>query len=144
MLAVDCVIWANVTIIEPVNLYGCELEEGCFVGPFVEIQNGCKVGKRSRISSHSFLAAGTQVGEDVFIGHGVMTCNDREPRAGNKDWPLEPVIIEDRASIGSGSILLPGIVIGVGALVGAGSVVTKDVPSAAVVAGNPARILRWR
>lgn len=130
------------------NLYGCEIGADTKVGTFVEIQKGAKVGARCKISSHTFICAGVTIEDEVFIGHGVMFTNDRFPRATNPDgspqteadWQCLPTVVKRGASIGSNSTLLCGITIGEGALVGAGSVVTKDVPAGAVVAGNPARI----
>ena len=119
------------------------------IGPFVEIQANCIVGDHTRIQSHSFICDGTQIGSNVFIGHGVMFTNDRWPWSTNwdgspkrlTDWELEPVIVSDYAAIGSGSTILPGVSIGIGALVGAGAVVTKDVPNFAIVRGNPAVVV---
>jgi UDP-2-acetamido-3-amino-2,3-dideoxy-glucuronate N-acetyltransferase len=135
-----------------VNLYGCEIGDGTGIGTFVEIQAGVKVGTNCKISSHSFLCEGVTVEDEVFIGHGVMFTNDRDPRATNaggtpqtgKDWELLRTKVEFRASIGSGAVIGPGLTIGSGALVGAGAVVTRDVPPNSVVAGNPARVLRVR
>ena len=134
------------------NLYGdCSVGDLSRVGAFVEIQTGVIVGKRCKISSHSFLCTGVTVEDDVLLGHGVMTCNDRHPRAVNSDgkpagvddWTLEPTLIRRGASIGSGAVLLPGVTIGAGAMVGAGAVVTRDVEAGATVIGNPARVLRF-
>lgn len=130
------------------NLYGCEIGADTKVGTFVEIQKGAKVGARCKISSHTFICEGVTIEDEVFIGHGVMFTNDRFPRAANADgspqteadWQCLPTVVKRGASIGSNATLLCGITIGEGALVGAGSVVTKDVPAGAVVAGNPARI----
>jgi UDP-2-acetamido-3-amino-2,3-dideoxy-glucuronate N-acetyltransferase len=140
----------NVRIICFVNLYGCEIGDESFVGPFVEIQSDVKVGRRVKIQSHTFICSGVTIEDEAFIGHGVMFINDRFPYATNadgslqgaKDWKCEPTVIGRRASIGSNATILCGITIGEGAVVGAGSVVTKNVPPRAVVAGNPARILR--
>lgn len=130
------------------NLYGCEIGADTKVGTFVEIQKGAKVGARCKISSHTFICEGVTIEDEVFIGHGVMFTNDLFPRAANPDgspqteadWKCLPTVVKRGASIGSNATLLCGITIGEGALVGAGSVVTKDVPAGAVVAGNPARI----
>jgi acetyltransferase-like isoleucine patch superfamily enzyme len=132
------------------NLYGCSIGDGARIGPFVEIQRGAVVGARCKISSHSFVCEGVELGDGVFVGHGVVFTNDRYPRAvtdeGNLqrdgDWKLERTIVRDGASIGSGAIILGGLTIGEDAIVGAGAVVTRDVPESAIVAGSPARVLR--
>ena len=125
-----------------VNLYGCEIGDNCFVGPFVEIQNDVKIGARSRIQSHSFICSKVRIGEDVFVGHGVMFINDKYPvRRDPKDW--EEVIIEDNVVIGSNATILPCRV-GKNAMVGAGAVVTKDVPANKIVIGNPAKVIGER
>lgn len=126
---------------ELVNLYGCEIGEGSAIGPFVEIQKGASVGRRCKVSSHSFLCEGVTLEDEVFIGHGVMFINDRHPRA-QGEWTLEKTLVRKGASIGSGAAILCGVTIGEGALVGAGAVVTKDVAPGEVVVGVPARILR--
>jgi UDP-2-acetamido-3-amino-2,3-dideoxy-glucuronate N-acetyltransferase len=126
---------------ELVNLYGCEIGEGSAIGPFVEIQRGARVGRRCKVSSHSFLCDGVTLEDEVFIGHGVMFINDRYPRA-HGEWKLEKTLIQRGASIGSGSAILCGVTVGEGALVGAGAVVTKDVPAGAIVVGIPARRVR--
>lgn len=128
----------------PVNMYECVLGNNVFVGPFTEIQKDVVVGDDSRISSHCFLAAGTKVGRGVFIAHGVMTCNDMDPVANSKTWKCNPPTICDGASIGTGAVILPGVTIGTSAQVGAGAVVVDDVPAGTVVAGCPARFLRYR
>ncbi len=121
-----------------VNLYGCEVCDDCFIGPFVEIQSGVEIGAGSRIQSHSFVCSGVKIGKDVFVGHGVMFINDRHPvHREPKDW--EEIIVEDNVAIGSNATILP-CRIGKNALVGAGAVVTKDVPPNKVVAGNPAKV----
>jgi len=138
----------NVRMVGYVNLYGCEIGDDVKIGTFVEIQKGVKVGNRCKISSHSFLCEGVTLEDDVFIGHSVTFTNDRYPRATNgtgqlqtdADWTCLPTLVKRGASIGSGATLLCGITIGENAMVGAGSVVTRDVPPDAVVAGNPARI----
>ena len=132
-----------------VNLFGCEIGDGCLIGPFVEIQAGVVIGNRVRVQSHTFICEGVSIGNDVFIGHGVMFTNDRRPKASNADlsrvlktdWIMEKTIIHDRVSIGSGAVLLLGIEVGIGAVIGAGAVVTKSVPANATVIGNPARTL---
>jgi acetyltransferase-like isoleucine patch superfamily enzyme len=140
----------NVRLFGFANLYGCELGDDVKVGPFVEIQKGVKVGNRCKISSHSFLCEGVVLEDDVFIGHNVTFTNDRFPRATNgngqlqteADWNCLPTLVKRGASIGSGVTLLCGITIGENALIGAGSVVVRDVPSDTVVAGNPAKTIR--
>ncbi len=140
----------NVRLIAFANLYGCEIGDETFIGPFVEIQSDVKVGRRVKIQSHTFVCSGVTIEDEAFIGHGVMFTNDRFPRATNadgtmqgaKDWKCEPTVIGRRASIGSNVTILCGVTIGEEAVVGAGAVVTKSVPPRAVVAGNPAKILR--
>jgi acetyltransferase-like isoleucine patch superfamily enzyme len=127
----------NVTISHFTNLYGCELGDNVFVGPFVEIQSNVKVGKNSRISSHSFLCSGVEVGEDCFIAHGVMFTNDKFTER-REDWIERKTVIGNNVRIGSNATILP-VTIGEGAVIGAGSVVTKDVPAGTVVKGNPAK-----
>jgi len=141
----------NVRIFGFTNLYGCELGDDVKVGTFVEIQKGSKIGNRCKISSHTFICEGVTLEDDVFIGHNVVFTNDRYPRAtaGGKlqteaDWVCIPTLVKRGASIGSGAVLLCGITIGEDAMIGAGSVVTKDVPAGATVAGNPARIVKPR
>lgn len=134
---------------EQVNLYGCSIGDESRIGSFVEIQKNASVGARCKISSHSFICEGVEIGDEVFIGHGVMFTNDRFPRAATAggavqteaDWVLEKTIVNRGASIGSNATILCGLTIGEGALVAAGAVVTKDVPGYAVVAGVPARII---
>ena len=134
-----------------VNLYGCRIDDGTKIGAFVEIQKGAVVGQRCKISSHSFVCEGVTIEDEVFIGHGVMFINDRYPRATARgrlqteaDWTVVPTRVCRGASIGSGAVILCGVTIGVDATVGAGAVVTRDVPPGAVVAGVPARLLRRR
>ena len=151
MIADDVVLGMDVRIFQPdlVNLYGCKIGDGSKIGAFVEIQKEVCVGKNCKISSHSFLCTGVSLGDGVFVGHGVMFINDIFPRAVNDDgsiqteadWKVVPTVVDDGASIGSNATILGGITIGKGALIGAGSVVTHDVPEYAVVAGVPAKII---
>ena len=150
-IAEDVKLGANVKLSKFINLYGCAIGDDTKIGAFVEIQKNASIGKRCKISSHSFICEGVVIEDNVFIGHGVMFINDRYPRAANADgklqteadWKVERTIIRKGASIGSGAAILSKISIGENAIVGAGSVVTKDVPRNAIVAGNPARILRF-
>lgn len=131
------------------NAYGCEIADETTIGPFVEIQRGVIIGSRCKIQSHTFICEGVTIGDGVFVGHGVMFINDRRPAAVNADgslqtaddWTCEHTIVGDRASIGTGAIIMGGVRIGAGALIGAGAVVTHDVPDGATVAGVPARTL---
>ena len=140
----------NVKIFNFVNLYGCEVGDNTKIGTFVEIQKGAKIGKNCKISSHTFICEGVTIEDEVFIGHNVTFINDIYPRATAEDgklqteddWKCIPTLIKKGTSIGSSATLLAGITIGEGALVGAGSVVTKDVPANTIVAGNPAKIIR--
>jgi len=133
-----------------INLYGCEIGDETKIGAFVEIQKNATVGRRCKISSHTFICEGVTIEDEAFIGHGVTFTNDLYPRAttpsgalqGDADWKVIPTVVRRGASIGSGSTILCGIEIGEGAIVGAGSVVTKDVPAGTIVAGNPAKLLR--
>jgi acetyltransferase-like isoleucine patch superfamily enzyme len=149
-IAPDVKLGQRVKIFAFTNLYGCEIGDDTKIGTFVEIQKGVRVGHRCKISSHSFLCEGVTIEDEVFIGHGVTFINDRYPRAANADgspqteadWKCIGTTVKREAAIGSGATILCGVVIGERATVGAGSVVTKDVPDGAVVAGNPARVLR--
>ena len=142
---------ANVKIYHPdqVNLYGCTIGDDSRVGSFVEIQKNASIGSRCKISSHSFICEGVVIEDEVFVGHGVMFTNDRLPRAtnpdgspmGEEDWKVEFTRVKRRASIGSNVTIVSGVTIGERALIGAGAVVTKDVPDFAIVAGVPARIV---
>jgi len=147
----DVKLGANVRLSKFINLYGCEIGDETKIGAFVEIQKNAKVGNRCKVSSHSFICEGVTIEDNVFIGHGVMFTNDSYPRAttgdGNLqtevDWKVEKTVVRRGASIGTGTTILPNLSIGENAIVGAGSVITKDVPANAVVAGNPARVLRY-
>jgi acetyltransferase-like isoleucine patch superfamily enzyme len=133
-----------------INLYGCEIGDDTKIGAFVEVQKNASIGRRCKISSHTFVCEGVTIEDEVFIGHGVMFVNDTFPRASTpsgqlqteKDWKVERTLVKARASIGTGATILARVVIGEGAMVGAGAVVTKDVPPYTIVAGNPARVLR--
>jgi acetyltransferase-like isoleucine patch superfamily enzyme len=149
-IAEDVKLGANVRLSKFINLYGCAIGDETKIGAFVEIQKNVRVGKRCKISSHTFICEGVTIEDNVFIGHGVVFVNDTYPRATasggrlqtEEDWKVEPTVIKRGASIGSGATILSNISIGENAIVGAGSVVTKDVPANAIVAGNPARVLR--
>jgi acetyltransferase-like isoleucine patch superfamily enzyme len=146
----DVKLGRDVKIYAFVNLYGCEIGDESRIGTFVEIQKGAKIGKRVKISSHTFICEGVTVEDEVFIGHGVMFINDKYPRATTAtgqsqteaDWECVPTLIKKGASIGSNATILCGVIVGERAIVGAGSVVTHDVPPEAVVAGSPARLLK--
>lgn len=150
-IAPDVILGKNVKIYAFVNLYGCEIGDESKIGTFVEIQSGSKIGKRVKVSSHTFICEGVTIEDEVFVGHSVTFINDKYPRATNtdgslkngSDWELDQTLVKRRASIGSGSTILGGVTIGEEAIIGAGSVVTRDVPAGAIVAGNPARFLRW-
>jgi UDP-2-acetamido-3-amino-2,3-dideoxy-glucuronate N-acetyltransferase len=149
-IAEDVRLGADVTIRHPhlVNLYGCQIGDGTRLGTFVEIQKGASVGARCKVSSHTFICEGVRIEDEVFIGHGVMFTNDLYPRATSpqgvlqtaEDWQVLHTVVRRGASIGSNATILPGLRIGLAAIVGAGSVVTRDVPDHAIVAGNPARV----
>ncbi len=149
-IAPDVKLGTGVTIYDFVNLYGCEIGDDTKIGTFVEIQKGSSIGKNCKIQSHTFICEGVVIEDDVFIGHNVTFINDRFPRATTADgmlqqeadWVCEPTFVKRGASIGSSVTLLCGITVGEHAIVGAGSVVTKDVPANTIVAGNPARVLR--
>jgi acetyltransferase-like isoleucine patch superfamily enzyme len=149
-IAPDVKLGSDVKIYDFVNLYGCEIGDDTKVGTFVEIQKNAKIGKKCKISSHTFICEGVTIEDNVFIGHGVMFINDAYPRAttaegelqSEKDWKVETTVIKRGASIGSGATILCNVTVGENAIVGAGSVVTRNVPASAVVAGNPARVLR--
>ncbi len=149
-VAPDVKLGRDVKIHAFVNLYGCQIGDETRIGTFVEIQKGATIGSQCKISSHTFICEGVTIESGVFIGHGVTFINDRYPRAANADgtpqseadWECQSTVVKAGASIGSGSTLLGGITIGENALVGAGSVVTKDVPAGATVAGNPAKVIK--
>jgi UDP-2-acetamido-3-amino-2,3-dideoxy-glucuronate N-acetyltransferase len=139
----------RVKIFDFTNLYGCEIGDDSKIGTFVEIQKGAVIGRRCKISSHTFICEGVTLEDDVFVGHNVTFINDRFPRATaggrlqtEQDWKCEPTLVKKGASIGSSVTVLCGVTVGENAIVGAGSVVTKDVPSNVIVAGNPARVVR--
>ena len=142
----------DVRVFSFTNLYGCTIGDGTRIGPFVEVQRGAEIGARCKIQSHSFVCDGVSIGDEVFVGHGVLFINDKYPRATTADgalqtdgdWELRRTVVERRATLGSGAVILAGIRIGADALVGAGAVVTSDVEPGATVAGNPARPLRQR
>ena len=146
----DVRLGRDVKIYSFVNAYGCEIGDETRVGAFVEIQKGVKIGRRCKISSHSFLCDGVSVEDNVFIGHGVMFTNDKYPRATNlnglpqseEDWKVVPIVVKQGASIGSNATILAGVTIGENAMVGAGAVVTRDVEANTTVAGVPARPVR--
>ncbi len=149
-IADDVIMGKDVKLSGFCNLYGCEIGDSCMIGPFVEIQKGARLGSMVKVQSHAFICTGVQIGDEVLIGHGAVFINDRFPRATTEDgrlqaeddWECVQTIVERRASIGSNATILCGVTIGEGAIVGAGSVVTEDVPAGTIVAGNPARILR--
>jgi acetyltransferase-like isoleucine patch superfamily enzyme len=149
-IAPDVKLGKNVRIYDFTNLYGCEIGDDVKIGTFVEVQKGSKIGNRCKVSSHTFICEGVTLEDDVFIGHNVTFINDRYPRATNgagqlqteSDWNCVETLVKRGASIGSGATLLCGITVGENAMIGAGSVVTKNVPAGAVVAGNPARIVK--
>jgi UDP-2-acetamido-3-amino-2,3-dideoxy-glucuronate N-acetyltransferase len=149
-IAPDVQLGKDVKLSQFINLYGCEVGDHTKIGAFVEIQRNAKIGRNCKISSHTFICEGVTIEDDVFVGHAVTFINDSYPRAttaegelqAEKDWKVEPTLVKKGASIGSGATILSNLVIGNNALVGAGSIVTRDVPDNAIVAGNPARLLR--
>ncbi len=150
-IAADVKLGKDVRLSKFINLYGCEIGDGTKIGAFVEIQKNAKVGKNCKISSHTFICEGVTIEDGVFIGHSVTFINDSYPRATSesgelqteRDWEVEPTLVKRGASVGSGSTILSKVTVGERAIVGAGSVVTRDVPADAIVAGNPARVRRY-
>ena len=150
-IAPDVKLGSGVKLSKFINLYGCEIGDNTKIGAFVEIQKNATVGKNCKVSSHTFICEGVTIEDNVFVGHGVTFINDSFPRATTpdgqlqteQDWEVQRTVIKKGASIGSGATILSKVTIGENAIVGAGSVVTKDVPANAVVAGNPARLKRY-
>jgi acetyltransferase-like isoleucine patch superfamily enzyme len=148
-IAPDVKLGKNVRLAKFINLYGCEIGDETKIGAFVEVQKNASIGCRCKISSHTFICEGVTIEDNVFVGHGVVFINDAYPRATaggelqtQADWKVEKTVVKKGASIGSGATILSKVTIGENAIVGAGSVVTKDVPANSIVAGNPARVLR--
>jgi len=149
-IASDVKLGKEVKIYKFVNLYGCEVGDYSKIGAFVEVQKNARIGRNCKISSHTFICEGVIIEDRVFIGHNVTFINDKYPRATNgdggiqteEDWAVQPTLVKQGASIGSGATILPNVTIGENAIVGAGSVVTRDIPPNAIVAGNPARFIR--
>ena len=150
-IAPDVKLGKGVKLSHFINLYGCEVGDQTKIGAFVEIQKNAKIGKHCKISSHTFVCEGVPIEDKLFVGHGLTFINDSHPRATTpegelqteKDWKVEPTLVKKGASIGSGATILSNLVIGENAMVGAGSMVTRDVPDNGIVAGNPARLLRF-
>jgi UDP-2-acetamido-3-amino-2,3-dideoxy-glucuronate N-acetyltransferase len=150
LIAPDVKLGQDVAIYNFVNLYGCEIGDQTKIGSFVEIQKGARVGRNCKVSSHTFICEGVHIEDDVFIGHGVNFINDKYPRATSDtgqlqteaDWTVERTVVRRGASIGTGATILGGLEIGAHAIVGAGAVVTKNVPPNSIVAGNPARVIK--
>ena len=151
-IAPNVILGKDVLLNDFINLYGCTIGDETKIGPFVEVQKNVFIGKRCKISSHTFICEGVTIEDEVFVGHGVMFINDKYPGAVSEsgelqteeDWQVIPTIVKRGASIGSNTTLLCDITIGAGAMVGAGSVVTRDVPDRVIVAGNPAKIIKKR
>jgi acetyltransferase-like isoleucine patch superfamily enzyme len=149
-ISTDVTLGEGVTLSKFINLYGCQIGDKTKIGAFVEIQKNARIGQNCKVSSHTFICEGVTIEDNVFVGHGVTFINDSYPRATTpngglqteKDWKVEPTLVKTGASIGSGSTILSNITIGENALIGAGSVVTRDVPANTIAAGNPARVLR--
>jgi acetyltransferase-like isoleucine patch superfamily enzyme len=150
-VAPDVKLGSNVKLGKCVNLYGCEIGDNSKIGAFVEVQKNARIGAHCKISSHSFVCEGVTIEDEAFVGHGVVFINDSYPRSTTlsgklqteADWKVEQTTVKKRASIGSGATILSKVVIGENAIVGAGSVVTRDVPANSIVAGNPARLVRY-
>jgi UDP-2-acetamido-3-amino-2,3-dideoxy-glucuronate N-acetyltransferase len=150
VIAADVKLGRDVAIYNFVNLYGCEIGDNTRIGSFVEIQKGARIGRNCKISSHTFICEGVTLEDEVFIGHGVNFINDKYPRATlldgtlqrDTDWTVVRTLVRRGASVGTGATILAGVKIGERAIIGAGAVVTRDVPASAIVAGNPARILK--
>src|SRR5947209_2704441 len=150
VIAPDVKLGQGVVIHNFVNLYGCEIGDGTKIGSFVEVQKGARIGRNCKLSSHTFICEGVHIEDEVFIGHGVNFINDKYPRAttsdgalqADADWKLERTVVRRGASIGTGAVILGGITIAERAIIGAGAVVTRDAPARAIVAGNPARVVR--
>jgi acetyltransferase-like isoleucine patch superfamily enzyme len=151
-IAASVELGKDVVLNDFINLYGCRIGDGTRIGPFVEVQKNATIGKRCKIQSHTFICEGVVIEDEVFVGHGVVFINDRYPMAttdtgllqADADWTVIGTRVERRASIGSNATILCGVTVGEGAIVGAGSVVVRDVPAGAIVAGNPARVIRKR
>jgi len=139
----NCSLHESVRVFIPelTNMYGCVVGADTTIGPFVEIQSDVIIGNGCAIQSHSFICSYVTIHDNVFVGHGVIFTNDRHPQAHNADWIHEHTIVEDHVSIGSGAVILPGVVLGEGCSIGAGAVVTKDVAPGSVVVGNPAKLI---
>jgi acetyltransferase-like isoleucine patch superfamily enzyme len=150
LIADDVELGEGVVVQAFTNLYGCRIGDGTRIGPFVEVQRGASIGARCKIQSHTFVCDGVEIGDEVFVGHGVMFINDKRPAATNEsgelqtdaDWKLMRTVVGRRASLGSGAVVMGGLTVGEGAVIGAGAVVTRDVSPGEVVAGTPARPLR--